>query len=108
MFLPGNSTDLLCLWPLHGCHRSLWPNSPAVPTCTEKSSLGAGLPSAIPPRLASATGGLNAPDLHLRGGHSQLKLLTLDVYCIFLKKKKKLVCELSVRFDIFLKHYLTD
>lgn len=86
MFPPRNSTDLLCLWPQHGCHHILWPNSPAVPTCTEKWCLGAGLPSAIPPRLASAAGRLNVPELHLRGWHSQLKLLTLDVYCIFLKK----------------------
>lgn len=83
---PGSSTDLLCLWPHHGCHRSLWPNSPAVPICTEKWCLGVGLPSAIPLRPASAAGRLNVPGLHLRGWHSQLKLLTLDVYCIFLKK----------------------
>lgn len=50
-------------------------------------------------------------DLHLRGEHSELlytelKLLTLDVYCIFLKKI--LVCELNVCFDILLKLNLTD
>lgn len=98
---------------------SLWPN---LQLCQHVQKVVSRCRSAVTDSTAVGNGCCRlksmsklTSDLHLWGERSELlytelKLLTLDVYCIFLKKKKKelLVCELNVRFDILLKHYLTD